>query len=183
MTAATRLVVLVVLALVAAACSAGEEPSEAAESDAASDSAAGSEGVGPSDGAAASGSAAAGGEMISVFDLVVGDCFNAPEGDIVSEVERLDCDDPHTYEAYHSVDHPATSTDAYIGDEAMSDFAEEACLGAFEDFIGIPYEESALFYFYLQPTAETWNVGDREILCSVYSEEGDLTGSVEGSGQ
>jgi hypothetical protein len=183
MTPPTRLVVLVVLALVAAACSAGEEPSEAVESDAASERAAGSESVEPSESPAASGSAAAGGEMISVFDLVVGDCFNAPEGDIVSEVERLDCDDPHTYEAYHSVDHPATSTEAWIGDEAMTEFAEEACLGAFEDFVGTPYEESELFYFYLQPTAETWDVGDREILCSVYLEEGDLTESMEGSGR
>jgi hypothetical protein len=182
MTAATRLVLLVILALVASACSAGDDASEAAETDA-SESVAASESLAPSDSAAASGSAAAEGEMISVFDIGVGDCFNAPDEEVVSEVELLDCDDPHTYEAYHSEDHPAASSEPYIGDEAMSKYADEVCLGEFEAFVGTPYQESALFYFYLQPTEETWDVGDREILCSVYSEEGDLTGSVEGSGQ
>jgi hypothetical protein len=168
------------LALAIAACSSPDEsaPVSPEPSVAASDAAT----EAPSVSAAASGGGT-GGETISVFDVAVGDCFNAPEGDTVSEVELVDCADPHQYEAYHAEDHPAAGADPYIGDEAMTDFADNVCLDQFEAFVGIPWEESTLNYFYLQPTAETWEIGDREILCAVYSDAGDLTGSAEGSEQ
>jgi Septum formation len=123
------------------------------------------------------------GETVSVFDVAVGDCFNAPDADTLSEVDLVDCADPHQYEAYHAEDHPAAGDEAFIGDEAMTDYADDLCLREFEGFVGIAWEESALNYFYLQPTAETWDIGDREILCAVFSEEGDLTGSAEGTEQ
>ena len=137
---------------------------------------------GPPVSVAASGSPGAG-QTISVFDVVVGDCFNAPETETISEVELVDCREPHRYEAYHSEDHPAGGDEAFIGDTAMTEYADDICLGQFEAFVGIPWEESTLNYFYLQPTAETWEIGDREILCAVYSDAGDLTGSAEGSAQ
>ena len=137
---------------------------------------------GPAVSAIASGSPGSG-ATISVFDVVVGDCFNAPDAETISEVELVDCADPHRYEAYHAEDHPAGGDEAFIGDEAMTDYADDVCLGEFEAFVGIPWEESTLNYFYLQPTAETWEIGDREILCAVYSDAGELTGSAEGSAQ
>jgi hypothetical protein len=168
------------LALAIAACSTPDESPPA--TDAVSLPASGPPSVSAVESAAASAGEGSG-DTISVFDLAVGDCFNAPEGETVSEVELVDCAEPHQYEAYHAEDHPAAGDEAYIGDAAMTEYADEVCLGQFESFVGTPWEESALNYFYLQPTAETWDIGDREILCAVYSDEGDLTGSAEGTEQ
>jgi hypothetical protein len=181
MTHLRPILLVAALAIGITACSSGPDESTPASPEpsvVASDTAT----VGPSESAAASGGGGTG-ETISVFDVEVGDCFNAPEADTVSEVELVDCADPHQYEAYLAEDHPAAGDDPFIGDEAMTEYADEVCLGEFESFVGIAWEESALNYFYLQPTAETWEIGDREILCAVYSDAGDLTGSAEGSEQ
>ena len=169
------------LALVMAACSTPDESAPASIE--ASLAASGVPTESAAESAAARGTAGSG-ETISAFDVAAGDCFNAPEGETVSEVELVDCADPHQYEAYHSEDHPAAGDDAFIGDEAMTDYADDVCLGEFEQFVGTTWEDAMpLNYFYLQPTAETWEIGDREILCAVFSDEGDLTGSAEGTGQ
>jgi len=131
-------------------------------------------------GAEASASALAG-EMVSVFDLKTGDCFNNATQGTVEEVERIDCAAPHTYEIFAAVDHPGGSSDPYPGDEAMASFAGEQCRAEFETFIGLDYDSSELSIFYLHPSAETWPTGDREVLCTVYSEEGPLEGSMEGA--
>jgi hypothetical protein len=167
------------IALGATACGPGPDESTPASAEpSVASSAAPSDG--PSVTATAGGSPGTG-PTTSVFDVVVGDCFNAPEAETISQVELVDCADPHQYEAYHAEDHPAGGDEAFIGDDAMTEYADEVCLGEFEAFVGIPWEESALNYFYLQPTVETWEIGDREILCAVYSDSGDLTGSAEGS--
>jgi hypothetical protein len=123
----------------------------------------------------------AAGEMVSAFDLEVGDCFDTPDPTLVEEVERIDCASPHTYEIYAAVLHPGGNNDPYPGDEALATFAEDECIAAFEPFVGLDYDSSELFIFYLQPTDETWRVGDREVLCSVYLEDEPLVGSMEGS--
>lgn len=128
--------------------------------------------------AAASGRA---GEMVSAFDLKVGDCFEAPDPTLVEEVERIDCASPHTYEIYAAVVHPAGNSDPFPGDEPLATFAEDACIAAFEPFVGLDYDSSELFIFYLHPTDETWTIGDREVLCSVYLEDEQLVGTMEGS--
>jgi hypothetical protein len=121
------------------------------------------------------------GEMVSAFDLEVGDCFDTPDPTLVEEVERIDCASPHTYEIYAAVLHPGGNDDPYPGDEPLATFAEDECIAAFEPFVGLDYDSSELFIFYLHPTEETWQVDDREVLCSVYLEDEQLVGSMEGS--
>jgi len=121
------------------------------------------------------------GETVSVFDLKTGDCFDSAAEGTVEEVERIDCAAPHTYEIYAAVDHPGGPNDPYPGDEAMATFAGEQCRTEFETFIGLDYDSSELFIFYLHPSGETWPRGDREVLCTVYSEDGPLEGSMEGA--
>ena len=140
-----------------------------------------SESIGASASAAHASASAGAGEMVSVFDLETGDCFNNAAEGTVEEVERIDCAAPHTYEIYAAVDHPGGSSDPYPGDEAMASFAGEQCRADFEPFIGLDYDSSELFIFYLHPSAETWPAGDREVLCTVYSEDGPLEGSMEGA--
>jgi hypothetical protein len=130
--------------------------------------------------AEASASATAG-DMVSVFDLETGDCFDSAAERTVEEVERIDCAAPHTYEVFAVVEHPGGADDLYPGDEAIASFAGVQCRAEFETFIGLDYDSSELSIFYLHPSAETWATGDREVLCTVFSEDGPLEGSMEGA--
>jgi hypothetical protein len=120
----------------------------------------------------------------SVFDLNVGDCFNDPEESegLISDLTLLPCDQPHDNEVFALVNHPAGDGEAFPGDEAMDTFAEEQCLSAFEQYVGLPYEESVFAYVPIKPTAETWADGDREVVCVLYDGQlEELEGSVRGS--
>jgi hypothetical protein len=120
----------------------------------------------------------------SVFDLSVGDCFDDPEEleGLVSDLTLIPCDQAHDNEVFALVDHPAGDGDAFPGDDAMDTFAEEACLPAFEEYVGLPYEESVFAYYPIKPTEETWADGDREVVCVLYEGQLEkLEGSVQGS--
>ncbi|MGH2444536.1 MAG: septum formation family protein [Candidatus Limnocylindria bacterium] len=123
------------------------------------------------------------GEATSVFELEIGDCFDTEQEDVVEEVDQVDCAAPHEYELYATIDHPGGNDDAYPGDAELATFAEQECIGAFEGFVGETYEDSELFIYYLQPSENTWTVGDREVLCALYLPDGTLEGSMEGSGR
>ena len=174
---------LATVALMVTACAAADESTTPSVVTDASGSGAASRQPSASEEASASAGAVGSGSTISAFDLEVGDCFDAPEIEAMTDVELIDCGEPHRYESYLIENHPAGREEPFIGDVPMSDHADEVCMTTFEAFVGVPWEESSpLTYFYLQPTAETWEeIGDREVLCAVYSTDGDLTGSVEGS--
>ncbi|HET8778031.1 MAG TPA: septum formation family protein [Candidatus Limnocylindria bacterium] len=125
------------------------------------------------------------GEETSVFDLEIGDCFDA-SGDQVDTVTILDCDAPHTYEAFAIFDHEGGADAPYPGDEALLEYADSACQPYFEEYVGIAYPDSQYWITSVTPSRETWDeAGDREIVCTLkLGEAGDeTTGSAEGSGQ
>jgi hypothetical protein len=123
----------------------------------------------------------------NVFDLNVGDCFIDSEmeavlvGEEVTEVPLVDCAEPHDSEFFHS--HQMEDGD-YPGDEAVNAAATEQCEGqAFTDFVGLPWDESALYALPLTPTEESWNqIDDREILCYVHNPDEMVTGTMQGAG-
>ncbi len=121
----------------------------------------------------------------NVFSLEEGTCFQEPENTSeVAEVETVDCDDRHFAEVFH-VQEVEADGDDFPGDSVIAEQATEACLGeAFEDFTGVPFEnDSAFGAFPLSPSEGSWDDGDREIVCSVISLQGEqLTGSAEGEG-
>jgi hypothetical protein len=104
------------------------------------------------------------GETI-VFDISVGECLNdAAETGDVSTVPVVDCDKPHDSEVYAVI----VMDDAeYPGDQAVVRRADEECRAEFESFIGVPAAESRYMFNALYPTENSWNGGDREILCRV----------------
>ncbi|WP_304453823.1 septum formation family protein [Nocardiopsis sp. YSL2] len=122
----------------------------------------------------------------NVFDLNVGDCFIDSEmeaafgGEEVTEVPLVDCAEPHDSEFF--VSHQMAEGE-YPGDEAVTAEATELCEGdAFTEFVGVPWEESALYAYPLTPTEDSWNrIDDREILCYVYDPEEMVTGTLEGA--
>jgi hypothetical protein len=121
-------------------------------------------------------------ETTDVFAIGVGDCLTdstSTEGE-VSDVETIGCDQPHTYEVYHSY---IIDTADFPDSTEMDSISQEQCNSAFATFIGLPYEQSKYYFRSLTPTAESWDAGDREILCMVYDEGGETTGSLEGIGQ
>jgi hypothetical protein len=123
-----------------------------------------------------SGDITEGGEA-DVFDIGVGDCMggDAPQGNVTS-VEAVPCDQPHDSEIYHSYTIPG---DEFPGD--MSTITQEQCLPAFQQFIGMAYEQSAIEVTTLEPTAESWEQGDRELLCVAVDPAGSVTGSLQGA--
>ena len=78
--------------------------------------------------------------------------------------------------------------DEYPGLEAVQAEADVVCYAAFEDFVGIAYDDSVLYYSTLYPSDESWGGGDREILCSIskYDENEKIvkvTGSLKGAAE
>ena len=119
----------------------------------------------------------------TVQQFTVGQCVDDPilAEDSETEVGTLpvvDCSEPHTGEVYYveelpDGDYPANATT----------LGETLCPDNFEAYVGTPYLESALFVTQLYPTQETWDNGDRQIVCLVVDENGAATtGSAKDSG-
>jgi hypothetical protein len=121
-----------------------------------------------------------------VFQIKVGECFNdeTPEGETVSEVEKVDCSEPHIWEAYKSIIIDE-GDGTYPGEDVVTTKSETDCKAAFAEYVGIDYDNSTLYLSFYYPTAETWaQINDREILCIVTTTDDyttKSTGSVEGA--
>ncbi len=120
----------------------------------------------------------------NVFDLEVGSCFNddlEASGDeelVIDDVDIVSCDEPHDNEVYDAWDYEGVR---YPGSATIGDVAIESCLDRFTTAVGVPVELTDLDVSGLWPTQESWDVGDREILCVLYAFDGSqLTGSRRG---
>jgi len=119
------------------------------------------------------------GETTDVFTIKVGDCLNdgGVDGE-VSEVPTVDCAEEHDSEAYDSI---LIADGDYPGEDAVLEQADSECYTSFAEFVGVSYDESALQFAYYYPTQQSWDQGDREILCLIYDEAGKTTGSLAGA--
>ena len=72
------------------------------------------------------------GEIINEYSLVGGDCFNRFEGlqagRRLAITARVDCDEPHWAEVYHTFDLDAPHPAVFPGDDAVRGFALEGVL-------------------------------------------------------
>lgn len=120
----------------------------------------------------------------NVFELAVGDCFD--DGDLalgeleeVDEVPLVECSERHDNEVYAVV---TVDGDVFPGEQAIQAQADEVCLDAFDPFVGLDYESSALDFGWLVPTADSWDMGDRVVACFVYRLDLEkVSGTLEGS--
>ena len=127
----------------------------------------------------------ASGIVVGLRDLLPGDCFN--DADVLFDeatgggtVTLVSCDAPHDNEAIYAYEFPDTP---FLSQQAVYDHLDELCPAAWPDYVGIPYENSALYMFYYYPTSESWSAGDRRAVCVAY--DGNLepiTGTVNMSG-
>ena len=168
---------LVALLVAVAACS-----SPASSSPSASASASLSEEASASVEETASAEPTDAGTSTSVFDLEVGDCFDTDDVSSVDEVTVVGCDATHVYEVFEIADYDAGPDEAFPGEDELGDTAEDVCRPGFEDYVGVPYDDSEWFGTFINPSEQTWEEGDREILCVLHTEgETDITGSAEGT--
>ncbi len=123
-----------------------------------------------------------GGITVSVFDIKIGDCFAEPsESESISEITLTDCDDPHDNEVYAFGLYPADDGADFPAEEDLEEFADNFCFEEFEEYVGIPYSDSIYYYTYFQPTEMSWEDGDREIVCILYDQDGQMEGSKRNS--
>lgn len=128
-----------------------------------------------------SGEVVEGSDNTNVFTLQVGDCLNdATAAETVETIPTVPCSEPHDSEIYASI---IMSGDTFPGTEAVIAEADAACLDAFPGFVGIDYADSIYFFSYYFPTEGSWEGGDREILCTIYDEAGQVTGSLQNIGR
>lgn len=163
-----------------------------------SDNAASDPGQAPGQGAAQSDPGEAGegaegtttveGASVSVFDLAVGDCFSVPDAAAdaaaqVGEVKLVGCDQPHENEVFALRNHPGGFGEPYPGEDQVSGWAEDNCRPQFDAYVGTDYTRSRYYFTTLYPTQESWDHGDREVICILYVPAELTTGSAQGSGQ
>lgn len=117
---------------------------------------------------------------LGAFAVQIGDCFNIPEEELIMSLEAVPCSLPHDAEAYASFDQPGTE---WPGQDAVSETSGWGCYDRFQTFVGIPWDDSELDFWYLEPTKESWEEGDdREVTCALTSFDGSqLTGSMRGA--
>ena len=117
----------------------------------------------------------------NLFALEVGQCFtNSGIGEEVSNVDLVDCDEPHLNEIYALPELPD-------GDFPLVFIAEDSaklCYNAFESFVSQAYEYSIYEVGFIHPSKETWDeYDDREVVCYLYETTGQLkTGTAANSG-
>jgi hypothetical protein len=105
-----------------------------------------------------------------VIALEVGDCLDQSEleGAEVTSVETKECTDPHDAEVFAAVEH---ADGDYPGRSKVEEFAEKECTARFEEFVGLPYAESEIYFSTLSPTEEGWDeADDRTSLCILLSD-------------
>lgn len=117
-------------------------------------------------------------ERVGWADLEVGQCipFVDWEEDVYY-VPVVSCDEPHTDEVYLTFD---IDDGEFPGDEEVGRIADERCVAEFETFVGHAYADSILDFYWSVPTQRTWRMGDREVVCIVYSYD-DVTGTLQGA--
>lgn len=126
------------------------------------------------------------GDEISVFDLRVGDCFDVATSGNLTNVNGIDCDDPHGNEVFAIFDIAGDDDAPYPGDASVRRRAQNRCTGRlFTDYVGAPFDAQAQFSATsINPTRQTWEsaINDREVICVVTSpDDTPLTRSAQGA--
>ncbi|WP_327317622.1 DUF4190 domain-containing protein [Streptomyces sp. NBC_01235] len=117
----------------------------------------------------------------SSFSLAKGDCFDVPGetfDEDVYDVDEVACSGEHDAEVFATV--PLSGSD-FPGDDHVTDVAEDKCYALQDAYAMDTWAlTDEVDVYYLTPTSESWEWGDREITCVFANtdESGTLTGSL-----
>lgn len=123
-------------------------------------------------------------EEVDVFDLKVGTCLvdDLGLGDesvtVQGGQQTVPCSEPHTFEVYAEHRMPGS---VFPGEDETVDEASVECSDAFGSFVGISYDDSTLDLFYLYPTEDSWDEGDRIVSCLITDPDGPTVGTLRGA--
>ena len=110
---------------------------------------------------------------VSAFEMQVGDCFDDPTDAEaqVSSLSAVPCESPTTTRSSRCSSMPRRATRPTPASRTLLDYSSEACVAPFAPFVGKIYAESHFVISALFPSSESWDQGDREVVCFLY----DLT--------
>ncbi|MFI5793174.1 DUF4190 domain-containing protein [Streptomyces sp. NPDC051677] len=117
----------------------------------------------------------------SSFALAKGDCFDVPGktfDENVYDVDEVACSGEHDAEVFATVPLPGSD---FPGDDHVTDVAEDKCYDLENAYAMDAWAVTdEVDVYYLTPTSESWEQGDREITCVFANadEKGTLTGSL-----
>jgi putative regulator of septum formation len=114
-------------------------------------------------------------------DLRVGDCFEEPAlTQTIEDVQHQPCGEVHDSEVVWVGTHPAAKGAAVPSDEGHRAWIATTCLPAFTAYTGIDLlSQEVLTMGYFVPTDDSWQEGDRKIICYAVRMDGQaMTQSV-----
>jgi hypothetical protein len=125
------------------------------------------------------------GEEVPLTELQVGDCIEFPGNfDRSYTAIKVDCTQPHSQEVFAVSDFPAPDNAPFPDFIEIDRRVAEVCRGAFEAYVGLPYERSRLDYTYLGLSAAAWERGERNIICTLLDNSfNPLPGPMRNSGE
>jgi hypothetical protein len=121
------------------------------------------------------------GGTIAIADLRVGDCFDQKDVDAeqADEVDARRCDDGHQFEMMSI---GTMSNGSYPSDAEFENFVGTVCLPAFDEYVGLAYEDSRLEVYWYYPLEDGWAEGDHLIQCAIYDPlNSEVVGSLRGA--
>lgn len=112
---------------------------------------------------------------IGVFAFEEGDCILLPDTSgttAESSYDAVPCDEPHDVQVFGLFD---IDGDEFPGQSAVADEAAERCQGdEWDDAFDIAYlDDPDHGTLNLSPSADTWEQGDREVVCLVARIDGE----------
>lgn len=97
-----------------------------------------------------------------------GDCIEVIPDGTFTELDIVTCDQNHTGEIFAATDLPEGR---YPGEKKVVEQSNTFCKKEFSTFVGVPYDDSALYFVSFYPTKESWEQEDRAVQCVLESEK------------
>ncbi len=96
----------------------------------------------------------------AVQDLSAGTCFNdtSTAGQDVSEFDPLDCDAAHDSEVFYTFD---VSVEGEYDKEAVFFEVDDTCFAHFEEYVGVAFNDSEVWFYHFGPNEASWIEGER----------------------
>jgi len=104
------------------------------------------------------------GDTVKATAIKIGDCINTPSSDTenVASLPKIPCDQPHEGEVYAMNRVPG---DEFPGQTALEDIHQAQCLADLETASPNAAADPNVDVSILYPTQETWDIGDRDVVC------------------
>ncbi|MEM7093960.1 MAG: septum formation family protein [Actinomycetota bacterium] len=117
----------------------------------------------------------------TTLELEVGTCFQDPDGLEITDVDEVDCTEPHDNEVFHLLQ---LADGDFPGREAITSQAGDGCTGAFEAYVGRDFPSSEYFLSFIAPSEDSWDrADDREVICYLFIPGEQTSTSARGSGR